>query len=205
MNFGAPPLDPQELASAIASQIGRDGCPARLSEFDNTRTKWTAALHLILRSLGEERGMRVSHQGKKTSKLVPDVETRPQMKAHDKSEFLVDHAWFDKSESMTFAAELEFSRYDYHVLDDFRKLLYVKASLKLCIFSDHAHTKRMIKIIEDELGRNHAHICGEHYVMIRLCNWTSQHLEAFHVCAVAHRQIELRQILSAPWKRWGVT
>src|ERR1700693_3570639 len=39
----------------------------------------------------------------------------------------------------------------------------------------------------------------EHFVIIRLCNWDSHQLEAFHACPAYRSRIEFRKIFSAPW------
>ena len=136
MNFGKPPIHPTDLASALAQQIGQTfDCPTNQAGFERLqRRKFTLTLQQTLQDLGEKRHMKVMYQKKG---LPRDKTLRPQEKQHDKAEFLFDHVWFDSEDRICLAAEFELSRYGDHAIDDFRKLLYVKAPLKVCVFSDH--------------------------------------------------------------------
>jgi hypothetical protein len=150
---GKPCIIPKDLASAIATQIGRTfGCPRNQAAFESCgRGNCTASLQTIFNDLGRERGMRPVYQRKNVEKSVPQGNCRPHEKQHDKSEFLFDHVWFDSGEQMTLAAEIEFSRYGYNVLDDFRKLIYAKSPLKVMVFSDHRGTKETLEQLEYEV------------------------------------------------------
>jgi len=145
--------------------------------------------------------MRPVYRRTNVEKSVPRGNRRPQEKQHDKSEVLYDHVWFDGSEQMTLAAEMELSRYGYHVLDDFHKLIYAKSPLKVCVFSDHRGTKETMKEFQDELSNLNGYVCGEHYLVIRLCNWGTQKIEAFSACPASGSRAEFLLVFSAPWKR----
>ena len=72
------------------------------------------------------------------------------------------------------------------------------------MFSDHKNNRDIVKTIESELTRHHSYICGEHYVVIRLCRWETRLLEAFNACPVAGSlEVGLEKVFESEGKRWA--
>jgi len=193
MDLKHPLLFGQNLASAIATHVGRNfGCPRSQSVFEKCKRKnWTSELHAILREVGHQERTRV----------LPGRGNADG--SQEETEFLYDHVWLDEAQRMVLAAEIELSRYEHRVMYDFRKLLYAKSStLKLCIFSDHPDTKSAVSTMEAELHKHRQYVLGEHFFVIRLCNWQTEQLEAFHACSDGSPRTELTRVASLPWKHW---
>src|SRR5688572_19008155 len=119
--YGPLPTTPQELVEQIAAFIGSTvRFPTTCSGVNLRRKPHTNELFAALQKLGQAKGMDVWH-------------TTPNRKRLERGEFLTDFVWTDASHRMTLAVESEFSSYQQAVLNDFEKLLYLKAAVKVLV------------------------------------------------------------------------
>jgi len=144
MLFRRLPIDPLNLLKVLVSEI-----PAR-AKIDK-RADWTEATKQVLCELGAENGFKVhasTHLGNERL-----------------SEWLLDVVWYSSEPKggIELAVESELGTKN-DVLEDFEKLMCVKAPLKLLMFeqgiSDVVHD------LEGYLAESEQHIEGETYLLI---------------------------------------
>jgi len=137
--FGQLPADPATIANEIIRKVRRlakDGRP-----------DWSREIKKVLTNLGNAKGYYV----------YPDPKKRNR-------EWLLDLIWLDKKTgSIRLAVESELGN-ENEALDDFQKLLCVKAPLKVMIFYvyDKPFLKKFVKYMTDF----DQHVEGEHYLLI---------------------------------------
>jgi hypothetical protein len=116
---------------------------------------WTAEILRVLRELGKENHFYVS----------PD-------RAMEQCEYLVDMMWQKKKTERAYpdvVLAVESER-DWEDLDDFEKLMHIKAPQKLFVFRSRQHTKRSLQFISDVEQKYMAaftqHVSGEEYILL---------------------------------------
>jgi len=137
--FGQLPEDPGKIANEIETevrQLVKDGRP-----------DWNEKIKEVLRKLGKKEGYDV----------YPDPEERNR-------EWLLDVIWLDrKTGAIRLAAESELGKKG-EVLNDFQKLLCIKASLKIMIY--YVYKKPFLREFESYMTKFDQHVMGEHYLLI---------------------------------------
>lgn len=141
--FGQLPESPEKIAQEVqreVRQLERDGKP-----------DWTRKVKEVLKGIGKEKGY----------KVYPDPEDKDR-EWH--GEWLLDLIWLDeKTGAIRLAAESEWGNED-EVLDDFQKLLCIKAPLKVMIY--YVYNKPFVNKFENYMTRFDQHAKGEHYLLI---------------------------------------
>jgi hypothetical protein len=127
--FGENPIEQVALVSQLVAGVSSQVTP------ESTRTVRTEAVKSSLRSLGKSLGRTVA----------PDpTEQQP--------EFMLDLVWFrnKKSIDIDLAVESEWGK-AVEILNDFEKLLPIKAPLKLMVYesSDRRSSRRNCRILEN--------------------------------------------------------
>jgi len=147
-------IEPTELVQQLAARIQT----ANL-DWENSKA-WTKALKESLRDLLETKGTNI------TEVLYSDGD-------RGKHEFLLDLVVWDRSsgEGVILAVESEWSQSINDVLDDFWKLLVVKAPIKLMIFACNKKPRTFSQDaiwnkLSDCLLRYRDHVKNEHYVFM---------------------------------------
>ena len=137
--FGQLPEDPGKIANKIKTevrQLVKDGRP-----------DWNEKIKEVLRRLGKEKGYGV----------YPDPEEK-------NGEWLLDVIWLDrKTGAIRLAAESELGS-EGEALDDFQKLLCIKAPLKIMIY--YVYKKPFLNKFGDYMTNFDQHVRGEHYLLI---------------------------------------
>lgn len=143
MLFGQVPIDPKTLAAAIISAVRR--------EPSDRSPDWTRAVKEGLYRCGEEKGFEVHTSLRLPEKLL--------------SEWLFDLVWYNNTTgSVSLAVESEWGN-EGEVLDDFAKLLCVKAPLKVMIY--FAYKGSFVARFEKEyLSAFDHHVKGEQYLLV---------------------------------------
>jgi hypothetical protein len=143
--FGTLPNTSAQLAARLVSTISLKQMDERLSRV------WTDAVKSALREMGYECGFDVFPSS-----------------APQHGEYLLDLVWFSETGGFELAAECEWQHLP-KVLADFKKLVYVKAPLKVMIYwlqspakNDENFRRAMIRYLE-QYSR---HVAGEEYLFI---------------------------------------
>jgi hypothetical protein len=148
--FGDAPIAPQELFDYLAVNIPVEW--NRIGTQGDSNSKWTFSVNETLCHLSEE------------CKHVPYCKQRPT------GEWLLDMVWLNDQLGIGLAAECEWITTDRAISDDFEKLLYFKAPLKLFIFQA-SHDKQSIRFrqtIQLFMDRFEHHVKGEQYVLFEV-------------------------------------
>jgi hypothetical protein len=149
MLFGNPPIDPAELLRILVSEI-----PAAAK--DDSRPAWTQAAKEVICRLGKDR-----HFKPFASAHLHEERLR---------EWVLDIVWYvpTKTAGVQLAVESEFGGYT-EVLDDFEKLMCIKAPMKLMIFDVKGAgkpTDEVVKGLEQYLTDFDHNVAGEIYLLI---------------------------------------
>jgi hypothetical protein len=146
--FGQLPESPDKIVDEIQArvrQVAKDGRP-----------DWSTEIKEVLRKLGREKGY--------------DVYPDPEEKNGWHGEWLLDLIWFEgKTGAIRLAAESELGN-ENQVLDDFEKLLCIKAPLKIMIY--YVYKKPFVKKFVDCIKAFDQHVKGEHYLLIEFAPGT---------------------------------
>lgn len=144
MIFGQLPIDTKTIATEIIKAV-------RQPEIKDCSPAWTRAVKEALCRCGEERNF--------------DVYTGLRRPGKDTYEWLFDLVWHDRTTgSVSLAVESEWGD-EGDVLDDFSKLLVVKAPLKVMVY--FAYKGSFVERIEKEyLSAFDHHVKGEQYLLI---------------------------------------
>ena len=160
--FGEPPISAEKLSEQLKQQA-----PIRAREIDagESEKAWTQAVRDILYEIGSENGY----------EAVCIREDR------SCAEMLWDEVWFPKEgdQHLVFAMECEwgnsrerkaknYPKVAHDVRYDFRKLLYVKASLKMLVYTaDDGPMRAAIHgAVKDAIVHYPHHVEGECYVFV---------------------------------------
>ncbi len=187
MAFGAVRIRPVELANFVRLQLLRKA--QRLSaeaKNGNERKCRTTAMKIVLRRCGRARGYDV----------YPNNDRRLCDRFH---EWLYDLIWWDNTpgrKGVALAAECEWSTRQGAAIDDFEKLLTVKAPLKLFICRTRRHDEVRGQIAAT-LKEFRQHVAGEKYVICEVRQskkWTCylyhvKHVKRGRVADVSFRQL----------------
>jgi len=141
--FGQPPIDPKTIATEIINAVRRE---------KDSSPGWTRAVKEALWRCGEERGLSVY-----TGLRLPEKQSY---------EWLLDVVWYNRITcSVSLAVESEWGN-EGDVLDDFSKLLVVKAPLKVMIY--FAYKGSFVERFEKEyLSAFDHHVKCEQYLLIQ--------------------------------------
>jgi hypothetical protein len=142
--FGQPPVDPRVLTTEIINAVRRP-------DLSDRSPAWTKAVKEVLCRLGQDRGL--------------DVHTALRRPEKQHYEWLFDLVWYNPATgSVSLAVESEWGD-EGDVLDDFSKLLVVKAPLKVMIH--FAYNGSFVERFEKEyLSVFDHHVKGEQYLLI---------------------------------------
>jgi hypothetical protein len=165
MLYGEVPIPPETIVRLVNDKV----CPllpAQRSGFQRSRGELTGALNASLDELGYSLGFEVRHSAKGRLRL------------DRRREFMWDHTWIGPDSQLALALESEWSRLGHLVLDDFKKLLYAKAPLKVLVYGEQQQNLDAWKMIDCCLQSFRYHTAGERYLIINVRAWTSQCLEA---------------------------
>jgi hypothetical protein len=160
--FGEPPISAEKLSGQLKQQT-----PIRAREIDSEEgdTAWTQAVREALDSIA-----RSLNYDPVCSRKEPAC-----------SEVMLDQVWFPKEgdQHLVFAMECEwgnswdrkgknYPKVTHDVRYDFRKLLYVKAPLKMLVYTAGDHTMRAAihGAIKDAMIHYPHHVEGECYVLV---------------------------------------
>lgn len=148
-------IDPAELVRQLAAKMR-----AASIESESSSAAWTVALKDSIRSLLETQGTNI------TEVLYSDGE-------NGKHEFLLDVVVWDRAdgEGVVLAVESEWSQTIRDVVNDFWKLLVVKAPIKLMIFACNRNPWRFTQdAVSEELTKcllkYRDHIKDEKYIFM---------------------------------------
>jgi hypothetical protein len=150
--FGKPPIDPVIVASKLISFV-RD-------QQQDDRPDWTAAVKSVLGSLAN----------KKDYIVYPSARER---------EWLLDLTWLHKgSGAIHLAVESEWGNQGC-VLNDFQKLLCVKAPLKIMVY--YAYRGSFVGQFERYMRQFDQHVKGENYILIEFAPGPEDHIYFYDV------------------------
>jgi hypothetical protein len=147
--FGSFPITCPDLATRIVNAVRDQHLDERLNE------PWTRFIKATLCDLGHEYGFTVFFSGG----------DGPQ-----RSEFLLDLVWYSDMGGIELAVESEWLG-AREVLADFKKLLYVKAPVKVMIYWVESHAKsgeRVRREIIRCMEQYSRHVAGEEYLFVAL-------------------------------------
>lgn len=116
---------------------------------------WKAAIFDVLGNIGRARGFKVLHSP------CPGLST-------EGCEFLLDLVWYSETGGIELGAECEWGNSEA-VLCDFRKLVYVKAPLKVLVYwaTRHGDDGKVVRQgIENYLQKYTRHCAGEQYLLL---------------------------------------
>jgi len=137
--FGKLPIDPSSAANEIILKV-RD-------ETNDNRPNWNATVKKVLRERAD----------KNLYHVYPDPEVKNQG-------WLLDLIWFDRQKgTVQLAVESELGT-EGEVLDDFQKLLCIKAPLKIMIY--YAYKKSYVNNFVDYMMAFDQHVKDEHYLVV---------------------------------------
>ncbi len=143
MFFGKPPADPKTIAAKIISAI-------RHPDVKDSSPDWTRVIKKVLREYGQEKGLSV---------YPSPAQLGRQFKA-----WLLDVIWYNETTgTISLALESEWGGKD-DVLDDFGKLLCIKAPLKVMVY--FADQGSVISSLQESLGVFDHHVAGEQYLVV---------------------------------------
>lgn len=142
--FGQPPIDPKVLATEIIGAV-------RQPDLSDRSPAWTKALKEVLCRLGQDKGF--------------DVHTALRRPEKQHYEWLFDLVWYNRATgSVSLAVESEWGD-EGDVLDDFSKLLVMKAPLKVMVH--FAYKGSFVERFENEyLDVFDHHVKGEQYLLV---------------------------------------
>jgi hypothetical protein len=145
--FGTAVIKAEDLARTLSARA----C-AKLTR-ESSDGEWTSVVLEELRKLGKEKHCEVS----------PD-------RVNDERAFVLDLVWWKNAELMdiALAVESEWGR-NRDVLNDFGKLLVIKAPLKLMVYCTSHHEKESADRrvgIDSYMRKFTNHIAGEQYVLL---------------------------------------
>lgn len=143
MLFGKPPSDPETVAAKIIGAIRRPGVK-------DSSPDWTRVVNEALREYGQEKGL--------------SVYPRPAQTERRFRQWLLDMVWYNETTgTISLAMESEWGGKE-DVLDDFGKLLCIKAPLKVMVY--FAYKGSAISSLEESLAVFDHHVAGEQYLVI---------------------------------------
>lgn len=143
MLFGESPAGPETVAAKIISAV-------RHPDVKDRSPDWTRAVREVLRKYGEEKGLAVYPSSAKSGKRL--------------REWLLDVVWYSQTTgTIMLAVESEWGVED-DVLDDFEKLLCIKAPLKVMIY--FAYKGSLISSFEEYISDFDHHVRREQYLVI---------------------------------------
>lgn len=145
--LGPPPHSAEELARFLIGSI-RQVC----ADEDLCRA-WTDSVKVSLSTLGQQLGYEVLPRRASSGVRLP--------------EFLFDLVWHSDDDGIVLAVECEWN--PAGVIEDFRKLLYVKAPLKLMIYwveSQSSSGETVRQSLKDALHKYKRHLREETYLFI---------------------------------------
>ena len=135
--------DAKTVAAKIISAV-------RHPDVKDSSPDWTRVVKRALREYGEEKGLAVYPNAAKSGRQF--------------REWLLDVVWYNQTTgSLSLAVESEWGA-DGDVLDDFGKLLCVKAPLKVMIY--FAYQGSLIPSFEEDVSAFDHHVKGEQYLVI---------------------------------------
>jgi len=146
MLFGESPIDPRSLFESLV-----EGVTLKV----RNNEPWTKAVKDVLLEIGKKKG---------DYYVAPDPSV-------DQPEFLLDLLWFRdaKTNDIVLAVESEWGN-KKNVLDDFGKLMHIKAPLKMMVLSTSRHgdqSKEVISGIQKLYMENFSqHVKGEVYLLV---------------------------------------
>jgi hypothetical protein len=179
MLFGQSPADPETIAGQITAAICRP-------EVKDCSPDWTRTIKEALSRYGEEKGFRVYSSLTRSGKRA--------------GEWLLDIVWYNTTTgTISLAVESEWGN-ENDVLDDFEKLLCVKAPLKVMIY--FAYKGSLISGFEQYLSVFDHHVQGEKYLVIEFhgsnsCVYMYEVLENGAAIAPRFSELALERAASA--------
>lgn len=146
--FGEAPIGPEELFEKLTLII-----PAELKRLGGeSNAAWTIAVNVTL------------------CRLAQELRFEPYC-GQQSGEWLLDMVWLKGQAGMSLAAECEWIKSKEAISDDFEKILYFKAPLKLFIFQAKSHEGESAKFRQTMQGLMDQfthHVSGEQYVLFEV-------------------------------------
>lgn len=145
---------PTDMSPIITPQTLIENLLRGISErlyVDSQSHEWTVQVLHILGDIGRGLNMDVHYTDR----------------ARALGEFLFDLVWLG-SHGMELAVESEWNGVG-NVLVDFKKLVHVKAPIKLLVCDTAKTESQVLPKLHDYLAAYHDHRAGEHYVVVDLC------------------------------------
>ncbi len=153
------PYTAEAFAKLLLTEIVRLDQEYKRAPTAQESTRWTVAMKEWLSSIARQHGMRGIHT------------------ASDMSEFLLDLVWWHDGppQGAVLACEMEWGNTRHpqgnpaRVVEDFDKLLSVKAPFKLMLFDSYGNAERrteMISAMDSYLQKFGDHRAGEQYLAI---------------------------------------
>jgi len=150
---------------SLAKKLARDiafSIPPHYDGFDFSTT-WTTAIRSVLRQI-KPIGW----------KMFPPSDTS------SAGEFLVDACWWVDGVGAALVAEFEWGSAWHEIVNDFEKLIVIKAPLKLMIYASsrgEVSAKVTEQRIKEYLEQHAHHIAGETYMFLDF--WPNEYVRAF--------------------------
>jgi len=143
--FGAPVISAEALFEGLVRELSQGGRPVL-----RQHEQLTTALRTGLKRLAEERAL--------------------QLQTGPFGQFLVDHVWRKDNSGIFLVAESEWRRDDYHIQQDFEKLLFFKAPTKLFVYQSNPERRacEAARIATACLAGYEQHLEGEEYILIEI-------------------------------------
>jgi len=152
--FGPVPISCSDLARQLIERVRAENLSEE-SNIPGIDTAWSNAWKRALREIGQGLGFDVIH-----STTGP-----PQ-----KSELLLDLIWYSDVGGIELGAECQWNHIPGDDMKDIKKVVYVKAPLKLLIWWDNSKSgqtgNRIRREIETYLTKYGRHIRGEGYLCV---------------------------------------
>lgn len=166
MSFGPPPISPDKIVAVISERV-YPLLPKHHSGPQQCRRALTDALYTGLRSLTDESQFYVRHKANGLKRNDPN------------RELMWDHVWVSKQDAqLALVLESEWSKWEGLVVDDFKKLLYAKAPLKVLVYVEQKENLKVPTAVEECLKSFPFHFVGEQYLIVNARGWRSGHVEA---------------------------
>ncbi|MGA7449103.1 MAG: hypothetical protein WBQ43_12710 [Terriglobales bacterium] len=164
--FGPVPISCSDLGKQLIERVRAEN----LTEESNIRgidTAWSNAWKGALREIGQGLGFNVIHSTKGPPK---------------KSELLLDLIWYSDAGGIELGAECQWNHILGDDMKDIKKVVYVKAPLKVLIWWDESKSgqtgNRIRREIETYLKKYGRHVRGEEYLCVEFgighrdrCDW----------------------------------
>jgi hypothetical protein len=162
--FGSTPIQCSELARRIVEFVRRKNLPESGKGSD---TAWTSAVKEILREIGHERKF--------------EVYPKP-----EGGEFLLDVIWWSDCGGIELGAESEWGQQPSAVLDDFQKLVCIKAQIKVMVYWLDAPRRgeRILGQLVSYMEKYNKHVKGEEYVFVAFGAGADDH--CYHYAVLQH-------------------